>query len=177
MSPTLMKYLVVDCRGYWNNSFCSFFINKNIFRHVRLEIMVTMLTWEAIRLYRSGKELFPVKSRIHFKICTITFWTKKDNQPAYVADLLVHPKCSKYLRFTNSNRFSYKIQDWVKSCPYISNNLCPYVMPKQCQHCGNYLNLTYFIKLSYPSSSVASIMTHDHANKALCYSELSPLSI
>ena len=38
-------------------------------------------------------------------ICTITFRTLKDNQHAYLADLLVRPKCSNYLRSTNSNRF------------------------------------------------------------------------
>ena len=47
----------------------------------------------------------PVKFRIHFKICAITFRTLKENQPAYLADLLVRPKCSKYLRSTNSNIF------------------------------------------------------------------------
>ena len=47
----------------------------------------------------------PVKFSIHFKICTITFRTLKENQPAYLADLLVRPKCPKYLRSTNSNRF------------------------------------------------------------------------
>ena len=47
----------------------------------------------------------PVKFRNHFKICAITFRTLKENQPAYLADLLVRPKCSKYLRSTNSNRF------------------------------------------------------------------------
>ena len=47
----------------------------------------------------------PVKSRIHFKICAITFRALKDNQPAYLADLLAQPKCSKYLRSTNSNTF------------------------------------------------------------------------
>ena len=47
----------------------------------------------------------PVKFCIHFKICAITFRTLKENQPAYLADLLVRPKCSKYLRSTNSNRF------------------------------------------------------------------------
>ena len=53
------------------------------------------------------KQLYwlPVKFPIHFKICAITFRTLKDNQPAYLADLLVRPKCSKYLRSTNSNRF------------------------------------------------------------------------
>ena len=30
----------------------------------------------------------PVKFHIHFKICTITFQTLKENQPAYLADLL-----------------------------------------------------------------------------------------
>ena len=45
------------------------------------------------------------KFLIHFKICAKTFRTLKENQPAYLADLLVRPKCSKYLRSTNSNRF------------------------------------------------------------------------
>ena len=51
--------------------------------------------------------------------------------------------------------------------------LCQYVMPKQFYHSGNYLNLTYLILLSHPSSSaaflfvdepdLASIMTYyDH---------------
>ena len=31
-------------------------------------------------------------SRIHFKICTITFRIKKENQPTYLADLLAWPK-------------------------------------------------------------------------------------
>ena len=47
----------------------------------------------------------PVKFRIHSKICAITFRTLRENQPAYLADLLVRPKCSKYLRSTNSNGF------------------------------------------------------------------------
>ena len=45
------------------------------------------------------------KFRIHLKICTITFRILKDNQPAYLADLLVRPKCSEYLRSPNSNKF------------------------------------------------------------------------
>ena len=56
-------------------------------------------------LKRSGLHWLPVKFRIHFKICTITFRTLKENQPAYLADLLVQPKCSKYLRSTNPNRY------------------------------------------------------------------------
>ena len=46
----------------------------------------------------------PIEFRFHFKICAITFRTLKDNQPVYLADLLVQPKRSKYLRSTNSNR-------------------------------------------------------------------------
>ena len=81
----------------------------------------------------------PVKFSIHFKICTITFRTLKENQPAYLADLLVRPKCPKYLRSTNSNRFVaprirlrlgqelslYLVQPYGAPC------LCQYVMPKQ----------------------------------------------
>ena len=36
------------------------------------------------------KNDYIVKFRIYFKICTITFRTLKDNQPAYEADLLAH---------------------------------------------------------------------------------------
>ena len=43
----------------------------------------------------------PVKSRIHFKIYALTFRILKENQSAYLADLFVRPKCSKYLRSTN----------------------------------------------------------------------------
>ena len=46
-----------------------------------------------------------VKFRFHFKICAIYFQTLKDNLPSYLADLLVRPKCSKYLRSINSNIF------------------------------------------------------------------------
>ena len=35
----------------------------------------------------------------------MTFRTLKDNQPAYLAYLLVRPKFSRYLRSINSNRF------------------------------------------------------------------------
>ena len=47
----------------------------------------------------------PVKFRIYFKICAINSQTLNDNHPAYLADLLVRPKCSKCLRSTNSNIF------------------------------------------------------------------------
>ena len=126
-----------------------------------------------------------VKFRIHFKICTMSFRTLKDYQPAYLADLLVHPKCSKYLRSTNSNRFVVpRIKTKTGSRAFsISGpaliNVLP--VPKRNaetipKHSGNYLNRTYLIWLSHPSSALASIMTHDHA-KDLCTSELGPLRI
>ena len=70
---------------------------------------LTFITFFLLTLTRSTPILkrlhwLSVKFRIHFKICTITFQTLKDNQPAYLAYLLVRPKCSKYLRSTNSNR-------------------------------------------------------------------------
>ena len=49
----------------------------------------------------------PVKFRIHFEICTITFRTLKDYQPAYLAELFVPPKCSKYLHSPDSNIFFF----------------------------------------------------------------------
>ena len=45
----------------------------------------------------------PVKLRIHFQICTLTFRTLKYNLHIYLADLIARPKCSKYLRSTNSS--------------------------------------------------------------------------
>ena len=48
---------------------------------------------------------FLFKFRIHFKMCAISFRTLKDNQPAYLANLLVRPKYLKYLHSTNSNKF------------------------------------------------------------------------
>ena len=128
----------------------------------------------------------PVKFRIHFKICAITFRSLKENQPAYLADLLVWLKCSKYLRSTNSNGFVVpRIKTKIGSRAFSISGpaLCQYIMPK---HSGNYSNLTYLTWLSHPSPSeawlpvdepaLASIMTHDHA-KDLCASELGPLRI
>ena len=78
----------------------------------------------------------PVKFRIHFKICAITSRTLRENQPAYLADLLVRPKCSKYLRSTNSNRFVVpRIKTKTGSRAFFISGpalcLCQYVMPKQ----------------------------------------------
>ena len=122
----------------------------------------------------------PVKFRIHFKICTITFRSLKDNQPAYLADLLVHPKCSKYLRSTNSNTCV------VPRIKTKSGSRAFSIWHSLMELSGNYLNLTYLIWLSHPSSSaarlpvdepaLASITTKDHA-KDLWASELGPLRI
>ena len=83
---------------------------KDIARLQRVQNCLARVVTKAPRFSRSTPILkrlhwLPVKFRIQFKICTITFRTLKDNQPAYLADLLVRLKCSKYLRSTNSNRF------------------------------------------------------------------------
>ena len=105
----------------------------------------------------------PVKFRIHFKICAITFRTLKENQPVYPAALLVRPKISKYLRSTNSNRFVVpRIK--TKTQPYGTPCLCPYVMPKQLQHSENHLNLTSsVVRLPVDEPTLASTTTQDHA--------------
>ena len=76
----------------------------------RSKLLSKQVVTKAPRFSRSVpilKRLYwlPFEFRIHFKICAITFRTLKDNQPAYRADLLVRPKCAKYLRSTNSNKF------------------------------------------------------------------------
>ena len=83
---------------------------KDIDRLPRVQNCLARVITKAPRFSRSVPILkrlhwLPVKFRIHFKICAVTFRTLKDNQPAYLADILVRPKCSKYLRSTNSNRF------------------------------------------------------------------------
>ena len=83
---------------------------KDIARFQRVQNCLAKVVTNAPRFSRSVPILkrlhwLPVKFCIHFKICAITFRTLIENQPAYLADLLVRPKCSKYLRSTNSNRF------------------------------------------------------------------------
>ena len=83
---------------------------KDIARLQRVQNCLARVVTKTPRFSRSVPILkrlhwLPVKFRIHFKICAITFRTLKENQPAYLTDLLVRPKCSKYLRSTNSNRF------------------------------------------------------------------------
>ena len=78
---------------------------KDVTRLQRVQNCLARVVTKARRFSRSIPNLkqlhwLPVKFRIHFKICT-----KKDNQPACSADLLARPKCSKYLRCTNSNKF------------------------------------------------------------------------
>ena len=83
---------------------------KDIARSQSVQNCLARVATNAPRFSRSLPILkrlhwLPVKFRIHFKICAITFRTLKENQPKYLADLLVRPKWSKYLRSTNSNRF------------------------------------------------------------------------
>ena len=83
---------------------------KDIARLQRVQNCLARVVTKAPRFSRFVPILkrlhwLPVKFRIHFKICAITFRTLKENQPAYLADLLVRPKYSKYLRSTTSNRF------------------------------------------------------------------------
>ena len=92
------------------NSFCHNMPEKDIVRLQRVQNCLARVVTKDPRFSRSVPILkrlhgLPVKFRIHLKICAITFRTLKENQPAHLADLLVRPKCSKYLRSTNSNRF------------------------------------------------------------------------
>ena len=78
---------------------------KDIARLQHVQNCLARVVTKAPRFSRSVPILkrlhwLPVKFRIYFKICAITFRTLKDNQPAYLADLLVRPKCSKYPRST-----------------------------------------------------------------------------
>ena len=130
----------------------------------------------------------PVKFRIHFKICTTTYRTIKDTQPAFVADLLVWPKFSKYLHFTNSNRF---VVPHIKtktgssafsiSGPVYDNKRCPrqICFPEITLISPIWCVLPTLVP-QWPSSldepAFALIMTHDHA-KDLCTAELGPLRI
>ena len=77
--------------------------DKDTARLQRVQNCLARVVFKAPRFSRSVSILKRLHW-LHFKICAITFRTLKDNQPAYLADLLVRPKCSKYQRF-NSNRF------------------------------------------------------------------------
>ena len=101
---------LVSSRLDYCNSLFHNMPEKYIARLQRVQNCLARVVTNAPRFSRSVPFLkrlhwLPVKFRIHFKICAITFRTLKENKPAYLADLLVRPKCSKYLRSTNSNRF------------------------------------------------------------------------
>ena len=101
---------LVSSRLDYCNSLFHNMPEKDIARLQRVQNCLARVVTNAPRFSRSVPILkrlhwLPVKFRIHFKICAITFRTLKENQPAYLADLLVRPKCSKYLSSTNSNRF------------------------------------------------------------------------
>ena len=66
---------------------------KDIARLQRVQNCLARVVTKAPRFSSSVPILkrlhwLPVKFRIHFKICAITFQTLKENQPAYLADLL-----------------------------------------------------------------------------------------
>ena len=87
--------LVSSKLDYCNSLFYNIPV-RDIARLQRVQNCLARVVTKAPRFSRSTpilKQLhwLPVKSRIHFKICTITFRTLKDNQPAYLADLLVLP--------------------------------------------------------------------------------------
>ena len=174
---------------------------KDIARLQRVQNCLARVVTNAPRFSRSFPILkrlhwLPVKFRIHFKICAITFRNLKENQPAYLADLLVRPKCSKYLRSTNSNRFvvpSIKTKTGARAFS-ISGPALWNALPVPIRNAKTILtfrkklksHLFFLTWLFHPSPSaarlpvdepaLASIMTHDHA-KDLCASELGPLRI
>ena len=172
---------------------------KDISRLQRVQNCLARVVTKASRFSRSVpilKQLhwLLVKFRIHFKICAITFRTLIDNQPAYLADLLVQPKCSKYLCSTNPNRFvgpRIKTKTGSRAFSISGPALCN-ALPVPIRNGKTILTFRKLLKshlfdLSFspcPSAArppvdepaLASIMTHDHA-KDLCASELDPLRI
>ena len=89
--------LYLNCRRAWLQRIQNC-LARLVTKAPRFSHSVSILKW-------LGLHRLPVKYHIHIEICAITFQALKDNQLAYLADLLVRPKCSKYLRSTNSNRF------------------------------------------------------------------------
>ena len=134
---------MVNSLDYCNSIFHNM-LEKDIARLQRVQNCLARVVTKAPRFSHFVPILIrlhwlPVKFRIHFKICAVTFRTLRENQPAYLVDLLVRPKCSKYLRSTNSNRFvvpriktNTVSRDFSISGPALWNALpVPlYVMPK-----------------------------------------------
>ena len=117
LSPDLAKQiavaLVISKLDYCNSLFHNM-PEKDISRlqcsQNCLARMVTKAPWFS-RSVPILKRLhwLPVQIRIDFNFFTITFRTQKYNQPAYMADLLVRPKCSKYIRPTNANSLFFSV--------------------------------------------------------------------
>ena len=105
-----IEVALVSSKLYYCNSLFHNISEKDITRLQRVQNCLARVVTKAPRFSRSIPILkrlhwLPVTFRNHFKICTITFWTLKDKQPAYLADLLPRKKCWKYLRPTNSNNY------------------------------------------------------------------------
>ena len=75
-------------------------------------------TFYSFNYYSKTNTLPSCQVPYSFKKSTITFRTIKDNQPAYLADLLVRPKCSKYQSYITSNIFvvpRIKTKTWPRA--------------------------------------------------------------
>ena len=163
---------------------------KDIARLQRVQNCLARVVTKAPRFSRSVpilKRLHwrPVKFRIYFKICGITFRILKENEIAYLADLLVRPNSNRFVvprikTKTGSRAFSI-------SGPALWNALSvPIHNAKTILTFRKLLKPTYLTWLFHPSRSAARLpvdepvlattMTHDHA-KDLCASELGPLRI
>ena len=99
LAKQIAEALVSSKLDYCNSLFHNI-PEKDIARLQRLQNCFARVVTKAPRFSCSVPILkrlhwLPVKSRIYFKLCAITFRTLKENQPAYLADL----------RSTNSNRF------------------------------------------------------------------------
>ena len=82
---------------------------KDIAKLQRVQNCLARVVTKAPRFSRSVPLLkslhwLPIKFRIHFKICTLTFRALTDNQPAYLSDLLIPYTNLKQLRSSHSNK-------------------------------------------------------------------------
>ena len=81
---------------------CNTLRAERVVRLQRVQKCLARVVTKAPRFSRSVHILkrlhwLPIKVPIHFKICIETFRILKHDQTAYLADLLVRPKSSKYL--------------------------------------------------------------------------------
>ena len=103
LAKQIAMALVSSKLNYCNSLFHNM-PEKDIARLQRVQNCLASVVTKAPRFSRSTPILkrlqwLPVKFRIHFKICTISFRTLKDNQPAYLADLLEMLKISTVHKF------------------------------------------------------------------------------